>query len=245
MGGDLSRHRRFALTDPFDTLASRADRLGVGLDADQVEICRRHFHLVVEKNRVLNLTRITDPEEAVRKLYLSSLAVFPALARAGIGVEGLFRCLDLGTGAGYPGVPVCVAAPHLTGLLIDSRGKKVEFLRSALEELGLTRLEARKVRGGDLAREDRSLARSFDLVTVRAVGKAAANLLEVKDLVTPGGYVVLMKGPGLSREEVKEGERAARTAGFVPVSEVEVPVEELRPRLLVYGRRSGKGSGRA
>ncbi len=208
------------------------------LDAEQVSILRRHFELVCDVNRVVNLTRVTDPEEAVLKLYLSSLVVFPALIEGGVVIEGLFNYLDLGTGAGFPGVPVAVAAPHLSGLLLDSRGKKAEFVGHALEALGLDRFAARKGRGASLGREAPAFADHFDLVTARAVTTVARTLREVKDLVTPGGYVAIYKGPKLTAEEIEEGERAAKVEGFLSLGSCEIPVEDLSPRILLFSRWS-------
>jgi 16S rRNA (guanine527-N7)-methyltransferase len=191
----------------------------------------------------MNLTRVTDPEEAVWKLYLSSLALFPALAECGIVAEGLFHYLDLGTGAGFPGVPVAVAAPHLDGLLLDSRGKKADFVAGALEKLGLDRFAARKGRGADLARQAPTLAEYFDLVTARAVTTLAKTLHEVKDLVTPGGYVAIFKGPNMPPEELAEGRRAAEAEGFVALDAVEVRVGELTPRIHLFSRWSAGDEG--
>jgi len=215
----------------------------VDLDQEQVATMRRHFEAVCDVNRVMNLTRVTDPEEAVKKLYLSSLALFPALAEYGVVVEGLFHYLDLGTGAGFPGVPVAVAAPHLSGLLLDSRGKKADFVATALEKLGLDRFTARKGRGASLSRDDPSLTDHFDLVTARAVTTLAKTLHEVKDLVTPGGYVAIYKGPKMPPEEVVEGERAAEAEGFVPLGMAEIPVEDLSPRIFLFSRWSTGDEG--
>jgi 16S rRNA (guanine527-N7)-methyltransferase len=215
----------------------------VDLDAEQVGILRRHFDQVCDLNRVMNLTRVTDPEEAVQKLYLSSFALFPALVECGVVIEGLFQYLDLGTGAGFPGVPVAVAAPHLSGLLLDSRGKKAEFVAGALEKLGLDRFSARKGRGASLANVDPSLAEHFDLVTARAVTTVAKTLHEVKDLVTRGGFVAIYKGPNLSQDEIEEGEVAAEAEGFIPLGTAEIKVEDLSPRILIFSRWSAGDEG--
>ncbi len=191
----------------------------------------------------MNLTRVTDPEEAVRKLYLSSLALFPALVECGVVMEGLFRYLDLGTGAGFPGIPVAVAAPHLRGVLLDSRGKKADFVAGVLEKLGLDRLTARKGRGASLSREEPVLAGHFDLVTARAVTTLARTLHEVRDLVTPGGYVAIYKGPKMPPEELVEGERAAEAEGFVPLGVARISLEGLSPRIFLFSRWSSGDEG--
>jgi 16S rRNA (guanine527-N7)-methyltransferase len=199
--------------------------------------------MIVDVNRVMNLTRVTDPAEAVQKLFLSSLALFPALAQVGVVVEGIFTYLDLGTGAGLPGIPVTVAAPHLTGLLLDSRGKKADFVGRVLADLGLDRVKARKGRGSTLSNEDHRFADHFELVTARAVTTVAKTLEEVKDLVTPGGYVAIYKGPNLSPEEIEEGTRAAEACGFLSLGITEVEVEDLTPKILLFSRWSTGDEG--
>jgi 16S rRNA (guanine527-N7)-methyltransferase len=186
----------------------------------------------------VNLTRITDPEEAVRKLYLASLALFPALAESGVVAEGLFTYLDLGTGAGFPGVPVAVAAPQLAATLIDARRKKVEFVAAASAEIGLGNIRAVHARG-------REFRGTFDLVTARAVASAAETIAEPASLLGGGGFLVVYKGPGLAEEEIAEGEEASRRYGlsFLGVSEVEV--EDLTPKLLVYSAWSAGDEGEA
>ncbi|MEN8149836.1 MAG: 16S rRNA (guanine(527)-N(7))-methyltransferase RsmG [Planctomycetota bacterium] len=226
--------------DPFDGLAERADRIGVELDGGQVDLLRRHFDLLVERNRHVNLTRVTDPGEAVRKLYLSSLALFPVLADIGVAVQGLFSALDLGTGAGFPGIPVAVAAPNLEMTLIDARAKKVRFLEDAIGALDLAgRVTARHVRGGDFV-EGRG---RFHLVTARAVTTAAGTVAEAAGLLTPGGFLVIQKGEKLTAEEIAEGDRAADRYGMMSIGTFDQPVEDLTPRIMVYRNLNAADAG--
>jgi 16S rRNA (guanine527-N7)-methyltransferase len=211
--------------------------MGVHLDESQVDVLRRHFGLVLEANRTQNLTRITDPEEAVRKLYLASLAAVPALVAEGRPMEGFRSFLDLGTGAGFPGVPIAVAAPQLPATLVDSRGKKVDFLAAALGTLGLSpRVVALKARGIEMRRTHPVTERAFGLVTARALGPAAEVVREAHDLLRPGGILVIYKGPELTDVEIHEGDQEARTLGLRFLGIRDVTVEDLAPRLLIYRR---------
>jgi 16S rRNA (guanine527-N7)-methyltransferase len=184
----------------------------------------------------VNLTRITDPEEAVQKLYLASLMLFPALAESGVVIEGLFDYLDLGTGAGFPGIPVAVAAPHLTATLVDARRKKVDFVAAAAAEVGVENVTALHARGRDVRG-------AYDLVTARAVASASETVAESASLLRGGGFLVVYKGPGLTEEEVEAGAESARRAGvtFLGVSEPEV--EDLTPKLLLYAAWSAGDEG--
>ena len=193
----------------------------------------------MERNRSVNLTRITEPREAVEKLYLSSLALFPVLADIGVAVQGLFTYLDLGTGAGFPGIPVAVAAPHLSTVLIDARAKKVRFLDDAIEALGLPNVRALHVRGGDY-REGRG---RFHLVSARAVASAGETVAEARNLLTPGGFLVIHKGDKLSPDEIREGERAADRYGLLYIGTFDQPVGDLTPRLMVYRAGNAADTG--
>jgi 16S rRNA (guanine527-N7)-methyltransferase len=223
--------------DPFSTLPERVAKLGMSLTEDQVDVLRRHFLLVLETNLALNLTRVTDPAEAAKRLYLSSYAVVPALAGHGVRLGEMLRYLDLGTGAGFPGVPLVVAAPGLDAVLVDSRGKKVEFLARALREIGLSpRVTALKARGIEMPRTHPDTERAFDLVTARAVAPAAEVVREARRLLAPGGVLAVYKGPELSAEEVREGEKTARDCRLDSLGVTEVAVEDLSPRILLYRR---------
>ncbi len=223
--------------DPFSTLPGRAAALGVTLTAAQADVLRRHFLLVVETNLALNLTRVTDPAEAAKLLYLSSYAVVPALAGHGVRLGEMLRYLDLGTGAGFPGVPLSVAAPGLDAVLVDSRGRKVEFLARALREIGLSpRVTALKARGIEMPKTHPETERAFDLVTARAVAPAAEVVREARRLLAPGGVLAVYKGPELAPEEVLDGEQAARECRLEPLGVTQVAVEDLSPRILLYRR---------
>ena len=237
---DRGREALKSVSEPFESLAERAGLLGVELAPGQVDLLRRHFELVVERNRHVNLTRVTDPSEAVLKLYLSSLALFPVLSDIGVAVEGLFTALDLGTGAGFPGIPLAVAAPNLEMVLIDARAKKVRFLQDAIGELGLgSRMSARHVRGGDFV-EGRG---RFHLVTARAVTTAEGTLAEARELLSPGGFLVIQKGEKLTEEEIALGDLAAERYGMLSIGTFDQPVEELTPRLMVYRNLNAADAG--
>ena len=187
----------------------------------------------------MNLTRVTEPEEAVRKLYLSSLALFPVLADIGVAVEGLFTYLDLGTGAGFPGIPVAVAAPQLDTVLIDARAKKVRFLTDVIRDLALPNVRAVHVRGGDFT----AGRGHFHLVTARAVASAAETVAEARELLSPGGFLVIHKGERLTEEEIRDGERAADRFGLLYIDTFDQPVMDLTPRLMVYRNMNAADTG--
>lgn len=187
--------------------ALRAWRLR--LEPSSLEGMRRHFLRMVEVNRRMNLTRITEPADAAIKHYADSLALLlcPDIA----GVERL-TLLDVGTGAGFPAVPLALARPTWQITALDATAKKVRFVAESAADLGLTNLDA--VHGH--LRHWKS-PRRFDLITLRAVARAGECLPMAVPWVAPRGAIVLYQTAGgcsahrcAGDEEWPAGERRLR-----------------------------------
>lgn len=185
------------------TLQSGLSRLGVELPDETVDRLVSFGETVLEKNRVMNLTAITDPDQAAELHLLDSLTLLKVLPLAGKSL------LDVGTGAGFPGVPLKLAVPSLRLTLLDSLQKRMRWLED--EALPALELEARFLSGR--AEEFAAQYRErFDVVTSRAV--ARLNLLCELCLpyVHEGGYFLAMKG-AQAGEELTEAAKAIRTLG--------------------------------
>lgn len=185
------------------TLQSGLCRLGVELPDETVDRLVSFGEAVLEKNRVMNLTAITDPDQAAELHLLDSLTLLKVLPLAGKSL------LDVGTGAGFPGVPLKLAVPSLRLTLLDSLQKRMRWLED--EALPALELEARFLSGR--AEEFAAQYRErFDVVTSRAV--ARLNLLCELCLpyVHEGGYFLAMKG-AQTGEELTEAAKAIRTLG--------------------------------
>ena len=185
------------------TLQSGLCRLGVELPDETVDRLVSFGEAVLEKNRVMNLTTITDPDQAAELHLLDSLTLLKVLPLAGKSL------LDVGTGAGFPGVPLKLAVPSLRLTLLDSLQKRMRWLED--EALPALELEARFLSGR--AEEFAAQYRErFDVVTSRAV--ARLNLLCELCLpyVHEGGYFLAMKG-AQAGEELTEAAKAIRTLG--------------------------------
>lgn len=185
------------------TLQSGLSRLGVELPDETVDRLVSFGEAVLEKNRVMNLTAITDPDQAAELHLLDSLTLLKVLPLAGKSL------LDVGTGAGFPGVPLKLAVPSLRLTLLDSLQKRMRWLED--EALPALDLEARFLSGR--AEEFAAQYRErFDVVTSRAV--ARLNLLCELCLpyVREGGYFLAMKG-AQAGEELTEAAKAIRTLG--------------------------------
>jgi 16S rRNA (guanine527-N7)-methyltransferase len=189
-------------------LEAALSAISVSVEAGRRERMRAHLQLVVEANRQFNLTRITSPAEAAVKHYADSLAL---LGTGWVDANGKLAVLDVGTGAGFPAVPLAIACPNWRVTAIDGTGKKVRFVDEAAATLGLTNVKARHARAADLVRQGGG---RFDLVLVRAVGQIGDLLAEVVPLLTSGGAVVFYKTVHLEADEITGAERAAARLGL-------------------------------
>jgi len=215
--------------------------MGLRVDRAQRIIMWAHFQYVLEANRQFNLTRITTPVDAAVKHYADSLSL---LCVPGIHAAGPLAVLDVGTGAGFPAVPLAILCREWQIIAIDGTAKKVRFVAETVAALGLANVEARQVRAADLGRQ---VGGTFDLVVLRAVAKLAAGLDEVHGVVRPGGEVILYKTAGIARDELAQGDRTARNLGLQPLDPVDVSVPSpegaILRRFIRYGRpASGQGS---
>lgn len=180
--------------------------LGMTLTEIQIGQFIRYYQLLLEKNKVMNLTAVTEWEEVQTRHYLDSLL----LCRAVDLTEDL-RVLDLGTGAGFPGIPLKITFPDLKMVLADSLNKRILFLDEVIRELGLTGIETVHARAEDLGKQS-GFRESFDLVVSRAV----ANLSSLSEYCLPfvktGGRFISYKSIGIE-DELKSAQKAIRILG--------------------------------
>lgn len=197
------------LDERLGELSDMLSSYGIETDDRQRRLLLKHLGLVMEKNRVLNLTRIADWYSGMVLHILDSLLLVPACNKAR---QGAF--LDMGTGAGYPGIPLGIVTGR-RGLLVDSVGKKVDAVAEFVDELGLEdQLVCQHMRVEDLARERRS---SFSVVVARAVAQTNVLIEYATPLLSANGRLVLTKGK-LSEEEFTAGTAAADICGLKCVS---------------------------
>ncbi len=189
-----------------DVLSSGAAELGIALDDAQLDQFDRFTMLLLEWNRKFNLTKITDPLEIAVKHYLDSLSVLCAVA-----VPDDSSVIDVGTGAGLPGIPLKIARPDLHMTLLDSVRKKLVFAETAMRQLHISGFELVHARAEDAAR-DGAYREKFDF----AVSRAVARLAVLAELCVPfcreGGWFVAYKGPAVDGE-LSESEDAIRILG--------------------------------
>jgi 16S rRNA (guanine527-N7)-methyltransferase len=208
-------------------LRAGAQQLGLALSEEQVQQFELYYRELVEWNERLNLTAITGYDEVQTKHFLDCLAGWPVVAgELGLG-DRLTRPLhlvDVGTGAGFPGVPLKIAAPRLKLTLMDGTGKKVTFLRHLVERLGLQNVNVVQGRAEELGHQT-AFRGQFDLVTARAVAPLNTLVEYLLPLARKDALTVIYKGANVAAEFM-EARKAVETLGgeVVRLAPVSVPL---------------------
>lgn len=182
-----------------ETLKPLCENFGLSLTDEAIERLNLYGNLLLERNKVMNLTAITEPDEVLYKHFYDSLLFFDAVK---VGKNA--KIIDVGTGAGFPGVVLKIARPDTDITLLDSLGKRVKFLDEVLRELSLAgrTLNMRAEEGG----KKPELRESFDIACARAVANLGVLSEYCVPFVKPGGVFVAMKGEKAEKEvEVSTG----------------------------------------
>ena len=189
-----------------EILAARATEAGIPLTAEQIGQFSVYHEMLLDWNTRMNLTALTAPEDVAVKHIIDSLTAYDA-AR----FDGARTLIDVGTGAGLPGIPLAVYAPHLTVTLLDSLNKRVRFLTEVTAAMGLQNVRCIHARAEEAARTAEHRA-AYDIVVSRAVARLPVLLEYTLPFVRVGGTLLALKGRAYA-EEQKEARRAAEVLG--------------------------------
>lgn len=192
-------------------LISDAEKLGLSIENDKIKQFKKLAELLVEQNKTMNLTAITDPDGIAVKHFADSISVLNAAK-----FDEKAKVLDVGTGAGFPGIPLLIMRPDLDLTMLDSTAKKLKYVANTVEELGLTAnvLHTRAEEAG----QSKEYRETFDIVCSRAV--AALNVLceYCLPFVKVGGVFVAMKA-AKAQEEIEGAKAAIKLLGGQIVDE--------------------------
>ena len=189
-----------------EILTARAAEAGIPLTAEQVGQFSVYNEMLLDWNTRMNLTALTAPEDVAVKHIIDSLTAYDAAL-----FDGARTLIDVGTGAGLPGIPLAVYAPHLTVTLLDSLNKRVRFLTEVTAAMGLQNVRCIHARAEEAARTAEHRA-AYDIAVSRAVARLPVLLEYTLPFVRVGGTLLALKGRAYA-EEQKEARRAAEVLG--------------------------------
>jgi len=202
----------------------------LGLDTSRVETLERFSSLLLEKNEVMNLTAITEPDAVAQLHLLDSAAILQF-----VGLKGK-KVVDVGTGAGFPGMPLRILEDDFDLTLLDSLGKRVHWLSEVCDTLHLTRVSCVHARAEEFAAQQRE---TFDVATSRAVAQLSVLSELCLPLVKVGGQFAAMKSVD-TEDEITAAKSAIKTLGgrIVKVEDYKIPTCEVVHRLVLIEKVS-------
>lgn len=228
----------------FHILEDGCQAFGVTLTDKQIEQFEKYYELLVEWNKVMNLTGITEFDEVMQKHFVDSVA-----AAKYAEMEKVNSLIDVGTGAGFPGIPLKIVYPHIQVTLLDSLNKRIKFLEEVVDNLGLTGIETVHGRAEDAAKKA-EYREQFDLSVSRAVANLASLTEYCLPFVKVGGKFVSYKSVSVD-EEITQSKKVVYVLGGeiekvekfnLPESDMEralVIVEKKRSTPKKYPRKAG------
>ncbi|MDD2447480.1 MAG: 16S rRNA (guanine(527)-N(7))-methyltransferase RsmG [Tissierellia bacterium] len=229
----------------IDTLVKGVRDLNINLDSNQEESFIRYKELLKKWNEKINITTITDDVEIDQKHFLDSLT--PLTTSLFNGEKSL---IDIGTGGGFPGIPLKIANPDLNVLLLDSLNKRIIFLNEVVKELGLKNIEALHGRAEELSCNP-MYREKFDICISRAVAQLNTLGEYCMPFVKVGGHFISMKGPDV-KEELGISKKAIKLLGgqLIDTVYIKIPqsdivhsliiIEKIRETPTKYPRGGGK-----
>ncbi len=218
------------MAEVAESLKKLLKKQGIGLSCQQVEQLLWLIDELLRWNRSRNLTAITRPVEVVEKHLIDSLSLLPYLPERG-------RLLDIGSGAGFPALPLKIVRPELTVVSVDAVAKKIQFQRHIARKLGLTGFTAVHGRVEECQQHD-AFREGFDLVTARAVAHLSQLAALAADYVLPGGALIAMKGPEGEEEWLACQEQLQSAGWSLQLEGLTLPLSGAIRSLLILSRNS-------
>ena len=207
--------------------------LGNILDDTKIQKFQKYYELLVDWNEKINLTAITEKTEVATKHFLDSVLI----TESGKFTNGA-KVIDVGTGAGFPGLPLKIFDESLDVTLMDSLGKRINFLNEVVNELSLENVETIHSRAEDLG-QDKNHREQYDI----AVSRAVANLSTLSELCLPfvkvGGYFISLKGPNVENE-IADAKKAIKLLGgqIEDVVNYDIPNTDLNHNMVIIKKIS-------
>ena len=212
-------------------IEEKSSKIDINLDN---EICNKlynYMNLLLEWNEKINLTAITDEKEIILKHFIDSFTINKFINSGD-------KMLDIGTGAGFPGLPIKIIRPEVDVFLMDSLNKRINFLNEVIESLQLKNIEAFHSRAEEMAKNNK-FREKFDVVTSRAVAKLNIILEYMLPYTKINGKCLCMKGPNIE-EEIKEAEKALKILGgeIEKIEKIILPDSNIERKIIIIRKKS-------
>ncbi|MFR0802519.1 MAG: 16S rRNA (guanine(527)-N(7))-methyltransferase RsmG [Suilimivivens sp.] len=219
----------------FSQLKKDLNEFGIELTAEMEEQFLLYYNMLIEWNSFMNLTAITDFDEVLKKHFTDSVSLIRAIPDLG---EKNYRMIDIGTGAGFPGIPLKIVFPNISVVLLDSLNKRVNFLKEVISKLQLTDITAMHGRAEDFA-QNKEYRESFDLCVSRAVANLATLSEYCLPFVKKNGRFISYKSEKVS-EEFEISGKAISVLGGEYENQVtfELPDSDIYRNLFVIKKKS-------
>ena len=228
-----------------ESFNKKLNKLNIKLSEEQYRQFYDYMNLLIEWNEKINLTAIVEPEDIILKHFIDSLTVSKY-------VENGQKIADIGTGAGFPGIPLKIANPENEVVLIDSLNKRIKFLDEVIAVSKLDKIEAVHARAEEIG-HNKNYREQFEIVTSRAVARLNTLLEYMMPLLKVGGKCVCLKGPNIT-DEVEDAKNAIEVLGgkLETIEEITLPdsdnkrtiiiVKKVKPTSNTYPRKPGTPS---
>ncbi len=208
------------------TITFLAKEIDIGFNEEQIEKFYKYMQLLLEWNEKINLTAITDPKEIILKHFIDSLTILKYIKKGA-------KVIDVGTGAGFPGIPLKILRDDINLTLLDSLNKRINFLKLVIDELKLKNVDTIHGRAEEIGKNKR-YRESFDISFSRAVANLSTLSEYLIPLVKIGGISISMKGSEI-KEEIEKSKKAITLLGgnINKIDFFELPQSDIKRNLII------------
>ena len=212
-----------------EEMSKKSKILGVRFSVEQIEQFYKYMNLLIEWNEKMNLTAITEPKEIILKHFIDSLTILKY-------IDDNSKLVDVGTGAGFPGVPLSIMNPTLKITLVDSLNKRLIFLQEVVKELNLKNIEIVHARAEEFG-QNKNYIEKFDIATSRAVANLATLSEYLVPLVKIGGKIISMKASN-AKEEINDAQKAIEVLGgkIEKIEEFDLPESDIGRTIIIIDK---------
>lgn len=212
-----------------EEMSKKSKILGVHFSVEQIEQFYKYMNLLIEWNEKMNLTAITEPKEIILKHFIDSITILKY-------IDDNSKLVDVGTGAGFPGVPLSIMNPTLKITLVDSLNKRLIFLQEVVKELNLKNIEIVHARAEEFG-QNKNYREKFDIATSRAVANLATLSEYLVPLVKIGGKIISMKASN-AKEEINDAQKAIEVLGgkIEKIEEFDLPKSDIGRTIIIIDK---------